>query len=423
MTDMSDSNPALLFRCSSFFGVGSCWQKSSAAAWFAFMVGLLFSSDVFSLDPNEVFRRASPSVVVVIGVGNEREGSLGSGVAIREQIVATNCHVIGAANTLLIRHAGNLFEATVFARDDSRDVCLLKMAFGKLDPVLIARAERVQPGDRVYAIGSPRGLEKTISEGLVSGIRWSENGQVIQTSAAISKGSSGGGLFDSEGRLVGLTTFFYADSQNLNFAIPASAAENLYGDSGGSSEEQKPGLNRDDNLANSVQSSLSAAPPVPEFNSAAQRLEYLRWLSSTEDRLKNKILDSQTRVEFLQTVWYESARAGLDVGLVLGLIEYSSEFRKFAIHASGARGYMQVAAKWSKNIGDGHVSKLFSTQVNLRFGCVILRHYMDVADGDARYALIRYFGQIHGKSYTLKDRRALDFSKSVLKAQSKWGVN
>lgn len=418
---MSSPNIASFPGHSCFFGMAFSRLQPNVQGCLALVLGLIFSPNVFSLDPSEVFLRASPSVVIVMGVKKSQEGSLGSGVAIRANTVATNCHVIDAANRLFVQHSDKLLRASVFARDDDRDVCLLKIDHGKLSPAVIAEAGKIQPGNRVYAIGSPRGLEKTISEGLISGIRWTENGHIIQTSAAISKGSSGGGLFDSNGGLVGFTTFFYSDSQNLNFAIPASAAENLLNDVDRRSDGNIADANNN-SLADSVLTALSAEPPVPEFSSMAKRLEYLRWLAYADDRLKNTIIDSQTRTEFLQTAWYESFRSGLDVGLILGLIETSSEFRKFAIHESGARGYMQVATSWSAKIGDGDNVKLFSTQVNLRYGCVILRHYMDISGGDARYALIRYYAQISGRSYRLKDREALNFSRVVLKAQRNWGI-
>ena len=100
----------------------------------------------------------------------------------------------------------------------------------------------------------------------------------------------------------------------------------------------------------------------------------------------------QERKEFLQTVWYESRRAGLDTGLVLGLIQVESAFRKFAVCPVGARGYMQVMPFWTRVIGDGDASKLFHMQTNLRFGCVILRHYLDRERGDLFMALGRYNG-------------------------------
>jgi soluble lytic murein transglycosylase-like protein len=150
-------------------------------------------------------------------------------------------------------------------------------------------------------------------------------------------------------------------------------------------------------LADSVRSALSAAvaqgaPPVPEFADAEKRLAYLRWLGAMSERLRRRKPDFQTRIEFLQTVWYESRRAGLDVTLVLGLIQVESAFRKFAISRVGARGYMQIMPFWSRLIGDGDPAQLFHMQTNIRFGCVILRHYLDRERGDTFLALGRYNG-------------------------------
>ena len=150
-------------------------------------------------------------------------------------------------------------------------------------------------------------------------------------------------------------------------------------------------------LADSVRSALSAAiassaPPVPEFIDTNKRLAYLRWLGAMSERLKSKKPDFQTRIEFLQTVWYETRRAGLDTTMVMGLIQVESAFRKFAISRVGARGYMQIMPFWSRVIGDGDPSRLFHMQTNIRFGCVILRHYLDRERGDTYLALGRYNG-------------------------------
>jgi soluble lytic murein transglycosylase-like protein len=150
-------------------------------------------------------------------------------------------------------------------------------------------------------------------------------------------------------------------------------------------------------LADAVRSALSsaianAAPPVPEFTDMDARLRYLRWLGAMSPRLARRKVDWQERKEFLQTVWYESRRAGLDAGLVLGLIQVESNFRKFAVSPVGARGYMQVMPFWTRVIGDGDAGKLFHMQTNLRFGCVILRHYIDRERGDLFMALGRYNG-------------------------------
>jgi soluble lytic murein transglycosylase-like protein len=150
-------------------------------------------------------------------------------------------------------------------------------------------------------------------------------------------------------------------------------------------------------LIDSVRTALSsavrnAAPPIPEFSDTESRLQYLRWMGAMGERLKKKKSDWETRKEFLQTVWYESKRAGLDVSLVLGLIQVESNFRKFAVSVVGARGYMQVMPFWTRALGDGDPGKLFHMQTNLRFGCVILRHYLDRENGNLFMALGRYNG-------------------------------
>ncbi len=150
-------------------------------------------------------------------------------------------------------------------------------------------------------------------------------------------------------------------------------------------------------LADSVRSALSLAiakgsPPKPHFAIVEERLAYLRWLGEMSERLKKRLSEAQTRIEFLETVWYESKRAGLEPALVLGLIQVESGFRKYAISVAGARGYMQVMPFWARLIGDGNASHLFHMQTNLRFGCVILRHYLDREKGDLFLALGRYNG-------------------------------
>lgn len=170
-------------------------------------------------------------------------------------------------------------------------------------------------------------------------------------------------------------------------------------------------------LADSVRTALSSAiansaPPVPEFNDIEKRLGYLRWLGAMSDRLKRRKPDFQTRIEFLQTVWYETRRAGLDTTMVLGLIQVESAFRKFAISRVGARGYMQIMPFWSRLIGDGDAGKLFHMQTNIRFGCVILRHYLDRERGDTFLALGRYNGS----------RGRAEYPNAVFAAARNWVV-
>ena len=168
-------------------------------------------------------------------------------------------------------------------------------------------------------------------------------------------------------------------------------------------------------LIDAVRSALSsavhnAAPPIPEFADTEERLKYLRWLGAMSERLKSKKPDWETRKEFLQTVWYESKRAGLDTALVLGLIQVESTFRKFAVSTAGARGYMQVMPFWTRSLGDGDATKLFHMQTNLRFGCVILRHYLDRENGDLFLALGRYNGS----------RGQAPYPDAVLGAKRRW---
>jgi len=150
-------------------------------------------------------------------------------------------------------------------------------------------------------------------------------------------------------------------------------------------------------LADSVRTALASAvadsaPPRPRFDDIEHRLAYLRWLNAASARLRRRKAEHLTRVEFLETTWYESRRAGLETALVLGLIQVESAFRKYAISSAGARGYMQVMPFWVRLIGDGDAGRLFHLQTNLRFGCVILRHYLDLERGDLFLALGRYNG-------------------------------
>ena len=168
-------------------------------------------------------------------------------------------------------------------------------------------------------------------------------------------------------------------------------------------------------LADSVRTALSSAvqgsaPPELGFASTEARLDYLRWLTVNSERLRSRKPELSTRVEFLQTAWYEARRAGLEISLVLGLVQVESAFRKFAISSVGARGYMQIMPFWMRLIGDGDIGKLFHMQTNLRFGCVILRHYLDRENGDMYMALGRYNGS-RGKP---------QYPNAVFAAQRRW---
>ncbi|MFM2450431.1 MAG: hypothetical protein RIS44_2881 [Pseudomonadota bacterium] len=163
------------------------------------------------------------------------------------------------------------------------------------------------------------------------------------------------------------------------------------------SQTSRAGAQLEEDMADSVRSALSAAiannaPPKPSFSDTASRIAYLRWLGEMSQRLKKRKPENVARVDFLETVWYESKRAGLETDLVLGLIQVESGFRKYAISSAGARGYMQVMPFWTRVIGDSDPTRLFHMPTNLRFGCVILRHYLDREKGDLFMGLGRYNG-------------------------------
>ncbi len=162
------------------------------------------------------------------------------------------------------------------------------------------------------------------------------------------------------------------------------------------------GAQRYEPLSDSVRSALSAAlldrsAPEPRYASLQEKVD---WLATMAERLPLRHKPThRERVEFLQMVRYEAQRAGLDPHLVLGLIQVESNFRRHAISSAGARGYMQVMPFWTATIGDGEPSALFDARANLRYGCVILRHYLDIERGDLFRALGRYNGSLGRPEY------------------------
>ena len=170
-------------------------------------------------------------------------------------------------------------------------------------------------------------------------------------------------------------------------------------------------------LADAVRTALSAAihraaPPRLSFDRPQAREAYRRWHAAVGQRLQRRLPEAALREAFLETLWYESARAGLERALVLGLIEVESGFRKYAVSSAGARGLMQVMPFWARLIGDGDPARLFHLQTNLRFGCVILRHYLDTERGNLFLALGRYNGS----------RGQAAYPEAVLAARRRWDL-
>lgn len=199
---------------------------AAASAW------LLASPCAHALTPEELFRQASPAVWVVIARDTQGQpvGS-GSAVSTAPGRVVTNCHVLRKATSITLRREREVYTATLEHPDPERDLCQLRADGLPAGPTpKIAPTATLRVGQKVYAIGAPRGLEQSLSDGLVSSLRRNTAGELeyIQVTAPISPGSSGGGLFDEQGRLIGITTAAIGGTaQNLNFARPAQWIEEL----------------------------------------------------------------------------------------------------------------------------------------------------------------------------------------------------
>lgn len=153
-------------------------------------------------------------------------------------------------------------------------------------------------------------------------------------------------------------------------------------------------------LSASVQAALSQniADQAPPKSSFRNPIEAADWLTEMSHRLDRRIPDRESRLDFLRALHYEATRAGIDPQLVLGLIQVESGFKKYAVSSAGARGFMQVMPFWVKLIGSGE-DNLFHLRTNLRYGCTILRHYLDIERGDLFRALGRYNGSLGRPEY------------------------
>ena len=183
-----------------------------------------------AMEPQQVFAAVEGSIYLVLAAATPEalaagEGSLGSAVAIDKHLALTNCHVVEGAPfmTMVDEASGEEMEVELLSADPETDRCILRTDAWLRPIAAIRPADSLTVGERVYSIGNPSGLSKTFAEGLISGVREDGGVTLVQTSAPISPGSSGGALVDASGALVGITTFLLRDTQNLNFAISASA--------------------------------------------------------------------------------------------------------------------------------------------------------------------------------------------------------
>jgi serine protease Do len=189
----------------------------------------------FGLEPDQVYAKVAPSIVVVVGHSSSAPNdiSFGSGVVIAPGQIITNCHVVEGSDVVYLKREKYSTIGIIRYADLERDLCQIgatdRAGFEKA-VTLMEGSSGLRVGQKVYAIGAPQGLELTLSDGLIASLRnIPDVGTIIQTNAPISKGSSGGGLFDSNGRLIGITSFTFKTGQNLNFAVPAYWISELAG--------------------------------------------------------------------------------------------------------------------------------------------------------------------------------------------------
>jgi serine protease Do len=171
----------------------------------------------------KIYKEVSGSVFAIYGIGKTNE-MYGSGVAVKKDLLATNCHVVLRGNSLnyvKVSVNGDMKDGALYYYDTDNDLCLVKVSDAQFSPVNIRPSNELAIGTDVYAIGNPEEQERTISNGVISN-KGNVNGKfMLQTNASISHGSSGGGLFDAHGNLIGITTLVASEGENIGFAIPS----------------------------------------------------------------------------------------------------------------------------------------------------------------------------------------------------------
>ena len=199
-------------------------QHTLALALALFPALAIFACGAQAMSPSQVFNKVKDSVVVVKAFDTKGKIiSQGSGVLLPSGKVGTNCHVVKNGIRFQVGSSKQFVSATLWGSDEEKDICLLEANGVTAKPAQLGQARRLRVGDPVYAVGAPKGLELSLSDGIVSQLRGGPP-PFIQTTTAISPGSSGGGLFDAEARLVGFTTFYIEGAQSINFAIPVEWA-------------------------------------------------------------------------------------------------------------------------------------------------------------------------------------------------------
>ncbi len=215
---------------------GTKMQKSTFSKKYLFIVLLiivLISPAISFADADRIFKENNKAVVVVLTYNEKGEPiSQGSGFIVRaDGAVVTNYHVISNAMDIKVKAGDKVYEVEgLIHTDKENDIVILKAKGKKLPIVKLGDIEKANIGEKVYVISSPQGLENTISDGILSGIREiTPERKVLQITAPISPGSSGGPVFNKNGEVIGIATFLLKEAQNLNFAMPVNLIKDKIG--------------------------------------------------------------------------------------------------------------------------------------------------------------------------------------------------
>ena len=214
--------------------------RTLGSRWIGLLMGaillLLGANPTLAQSVQEIAKEAFGStVLLVMEDANGQPLSLGSGFFVRDGEIASNLHVVeGAASgyAKLVGQKAKYEIEGVTAVDPARDLVILRVSGSRASALILGSSDAVQVGEPVYAVGNPQGLEGTFSEGIVSSIREVGTDELLQITAPISPGSSGGPVLNEHGQVVGVSVATFEGGQNLNFAIPSSYLETLLGDIG-----------------------------------------------------------------------------------------------------------------------------------------------------------------------------------------------
>ena len=283
--------------------------------WMAMGV-MAASTSAWPLEPEALFAKVVPSVWTVVATDAQgRNSTQGSAVVIGPGRLVTNCHVLARMTRFQVTKDNVSYGAKLEFPDPENDLCQIRVDNFHAPAVELADMGALRVGTRVYAIGTPRGLETTLSDGLLSGLRRDDGGQLmfVQTTAPISAGSSGGGLFDAEGRLIGITTFIRRESQNINLAVPANRVAELP-ERGRALLEQRAALNA------TRSAEVAPGPTAGAAELAAQRrpgdwFEYV--ITENITQLRSTVSLQVDRVEGDRVVFNGGARVEGLAGQVL----------------------------------------------------------------------------------------------------------